>query len=98
MNTPEVSGEIVVLGQTSAGKVFRPSDWAERLACNLASFGQNRQLCYSPLVQPVVRQGVSCLVVSKSIETSEPDSYLLLMEFASNNDLKIVEGRIRPRE
>ena len=54
----EGTARFVILGQTSAGKTFRPSDWAERLAGVMAAFrprkaGSQQHLTYSPYVAAV---------------------------------------------
>lgn len=93
----DYAGEIVILGVTGAGRAFRPSDWAERLASNLATMGIDMHMNYSPLVQPICRQGTNCLVVNRALETRDPVSYNLLLDFARDNDLTITEGRDHPR-
>ena len=39
--------EVVIHGTTSSGKIFRPSDWAERLCGILSSFTKDNRLSYS---------------------------------------------------
>lgn len=89
--------EVVILGVTRAGKPFRPSDWAERLAGIYSSFGPDNRMNYSPLVQPVLRDGVRCVVVRRALEQVDPQTYLFLMRFAQDNNLEITEGRRIPR-
>ena len=42
----------VIVGLTSEGKRFRPSDWAERLCGIMSQFGSDHKMRYSPYVQP----------------------------------------------
>lgn len=92
--------EIVILGVTRAGKTFRPSDWAERLAGIYSRFGPDNRMNYSPMVQPVLRDGVRCVVLRRSLEQVDPETFLFLMRFAQDNNLEITEGRrmLRPED
>lgn len=96
--TTAESPEIVICGETSKGKVFRPSDWAERLAGLVSQVGPDNRLNYCPRVQPVTRSGIRCVVVSRSLEQEDNKVFVFLMDFARENDLKIVEGRKKLRE
>ena len=40
------SNEIIIEGNTRAGKAFRPSDWVDRMCSTYATFGENRKLKY----------------------------------------------------
>ena len=90
--------ELVIRGLTNAGRKFRPSDWAERLCGLFASSGQGNRTCYSPLVLPITRDGITCVIVNRSLEQGDPMTFSFLMEFARDNDLMVVEGRREPRE
>lgn len=83
--------KIVIEGVTSQGKVFRPSDWAERMSGTLASF-KNRRINYSPLLQPTVNaQGYKCVVLDPKLKESCPEIYQSIIEFAKSNQLKICD-------
>ena len=41
-----------IIGATSNGKPFRPSDWCDRLCGVMSSFGSQRKMRYSPFVRP----------------------------------------------
>jgi len=97
MQTNE-SPEIVIMGMTHAGKTFRPSDWAERLAGVFSSMGQDHRMHYAACVQPVFRSGLRCVVIRRELETQAPEIYRFLLDFARENDLQVTEGRVRPRE
>lgn len=46
------SGCLVILGRTNSGRVFRPSDWDQRLCCSVSKFEDGR-LTYSKYVRPI---------------------------------------------
>jgi hypothetical protein len=85
--------EFVIIGITREGKLFRPSDWAERLAGVMAQFGGQPPIRYSPYVYPVFSEGVKCVVVDARIREIEPLAYHFLVNFAADNDLQVREGR-----
>ncbi len=85
--------EIVICGETNTGRKFRPSDWAERLSGLFATMDPNNRTHYSPYVYPVRRGGLACVVVNRALETQDPMAFEFLMNFARDNDLKMVEGR-----
>ena len=81
--------KIVIEGVTSEGEKFRPSDWAERMSGNLATF-QNHRIYYSPLLQPsVTEEGYKCVVLDPALKQSNPTLYNSILEFARTNNLKI---------
>ena len=92
------SHEFVLLGTTQDGKTFRPSDWAERLAGCMSSFGGDGRLGYSPFWFPVTSAGVRCVVVDIRLKEWEPMAYAFLLNFAQDNDLKTRPGRIEERD
>jgi hypothetical protein len=88
-------GPFLVLGVTSAGRAFRPSDWAERLAGVMATFqppgaAQRSHLQYSPYVLPGVHAGHRCVRVDPAIAEVEPMALPFLLNFARDNDLMLV--------
>ena len=93
----EVSGEVVIRGVTTAGRTFRPSDWADRLASIASSVGPDHRLNYSPDVQPVTRAGVRCVVINRRLGNEDPRILKFLLDFARENDLEISEGRKQER-
>lgn len=82
--------KIVIEGVTSSGQRFRPSDWAERMSCNLSTF-KKRRIHYSPLLQPSVRGGYKCVIVDPELESTNPALYNSILEFARTNKLQIHE-------
>lgn len=85
--------EIIIQGLTSAGRPFRPSDWAERLCGVFSTFGKDRRMIYSPYVRPVTMESVKCVVVRKKFQEVQPRAYAFLLAFAKDNDLQVIDGR-----
>ena len=103
MTTPSKPRLFFIQGVTHAGKPFRPSDWAERLAGALSSFrpeggasGIAAHIGYSPLCGPRVVGGVKCDIVSEALREVEPMAWDFVMHFARDNDLPCVEGCLLP--
>lgn len=92
------SREFFIQGLTSKGRPFRPSDWAERLAGVLSCFrpagagGRHAHLQYSPYVRPTMLAGVKSVVVSESLREIEPLAYDFVIDFARDNDLRILDA------
>lgn len=85
--------EIVILGMTTSGRTFRPSDWAERLCGMMSIFGEDRHLSYSPFLKPIVADGLSCVVIDGRLEKLDPLAFRFLMDFARDNELSLRPGR-----
>jgi hypothetical protein len=82
---------IVIEGVTPEGKVFRPSDWAERMSGSMASF-KNSRIHYSPLLQPTVNHaGYKCVVLDPKLKESSPQIYQSILDFAKANQLNICD-------
>lgn len=92
------ASEILIQGITSAGRTFRPSDWAERLSGVMSTFGADHRMSYSPYVRPVTVGGIKCVVVDKKLQDVEPRAYSFLLGFARDNDLQIVDGAETKKE
>ena len=89
--------EMVIIGASEAGAVFRPSDWAERLCGVIAVFGEDQRINYSPFLQPIVCQGVRSVVIDLQLRELEPAAFEFLMSFARDNELKVRPGRCQSR-
>jgi len=87
-----------ILGVTSDGRQFRPSDWAERLCGVMSGFrpegavSRNAHLQYSPYVCPTVVNGVKAVVVNGKLRALEPLAYHFVLEFAKDNGLQVVDA------
>jgi len=85
--------EIVIVGVTTAGQAFRPSDWAERLCGCMSLFGEDQRITYSPYVRPIMAAGVKCVVVDRKLEQIDLEAFGFLMAFARDNELQLRDGR-----
>jgi hypothetical protein len=95
------SKEVFIQGITSAGKTFRPSDWAERLAGVMSSFRPGgvqpgSHLSYSPWCIPKVINGIKCVVVNEKLRDYEPMAWDFVMHFARDNELQVAEACLLP--
>ncbi len=81
----------VIQGLTNQGRVFRPSNWAERLQCCMTTFGPQRKQEYSPHIHISFQRGVKSLVVEQSLWEANPDGYEFLISFAEDNNLKVLD-------
>lgn len=88
--------EFIIQGLTSNGRQFRPSDWAERLCGVMSCFrpegsgGPHAHLQFSPYVRPTVHDGVKSVIVNEALRDIEPLAYHFVLNFAKDNDLRIV--------
>jgi hypothetical protein len=100
---PDDKGQhLVLLGLTSTGQVFRPSDWAERLCGVLSHYrppgrcSTQQHLAYSPYAQPTTLNGVKCVAVDTRLSDLEPMAMKFVMNFARDNDLQIRQACLLP--
>lgn len=98
----EPANEFFILGLTSNGRQFRPSDWAERLCGVMSCFqedakgGRNAHLKYSTYVRPTVLNGTKAVVVNAALRDIEPLAYHFVVNFAKDNDLQVVDACLLP--
>lgn len=95
------SRQLFIQGVTKAGRTFRPSDWAERLAGVMSQFrpGGARpgsHLSYSPWCVPTTLGSVKCVIVHRDMQDAEPMAWDFCMNFARDNDLQVVEACLLP--
>ncbi|NJM32113.1 MAG: DUF3579 domain-containing protein [Limnobacter sp.] len=86
---------------TQAGRVFRPSDWAERLCGVLSHYRppgrqSNRHIGYSPYAKPTLVNGIKCVVVDERLGSLEPKAMNFVLNFAKDNDLQVVQACYLP--
>ena len=99
----ELCEEFFILGITSKGRQFRPSDWAERLCGAMTCFtpglgGIDAHLKFSPYVHPTVVDGTKAVVVSHQLQKIEPMAYHFVVSFAKDNDLQVVDACFLPEK
>lgn len=84
--------QLIIHGTTTAGRRFRPSDWAERLAGVMSQFrpegSSGGPMTYSPYVVPRVIEGVRCVVVDHRLRDISPLAWQFVCDFAKDNELK----------
>lgn len=99
--TTQSAKELFIQGVTHDGKVFRPSDWAERLAGVMSQFRPGgpqpgSHLSYSPWCFPTTittKYGeVKCVVINRDLRTLEPMAWDFVSNFAKDNNLQVVEA------
>jgi hypothetical protein len=83
--------KIIIQGVTLKGRAFRPSDWAERLCGVMSTFERDQQMRYSPYVQPIMLDGVRCVLVHTELADVEPRAYRFLLDFAKDNELNLID-------
>jgi hypothetical protein len=95
--------EFFIQGVTSAGRQFRPSDWAERLCGVMSHFrpegdrpGRHAHIQYSPYVRPTVLNGIKSVVVDEALRDIEPLAYHFVLNFAKDNNLQIINACLLP--
>jgi hypothetical protein len=86
---------VIIEGITQAGKPFRPSDWAERLAGALSGFRlsavsqrQGAHIGYSPLCVPRMVDGIKCVIVDERLKSVEVMAWDFAIHFARDNNLR----------
>lgn len=101
-NKEELPTEFFILGVTSNGRQFRPSDWADRLCGVMSCFnpdgggGRNARIAYSPYVRPTLIDGVRAVVVDARLRELEPMAFHFVLNFAKDNDLKVIDSSSHP--
>lgn len=95
--------QVFIQGMTLDGRVFRPSDWAERLAGVMSQFRPGgahpgSHLSYSPWCVPTVINGIKCVVVSSELRDYEPMAWDFVMNFAKDNSLQTADACLLPEE
>ena len=88
----------IIQGITQKGKKFRPSDWADRLSGILSTFDEDGRLEYSSYVSPTVIHGVNCVSINKRLKATNENMYRFLLDFATDNDLRVYDGRFPAKE
>ena len=91
------SNEIIILGVTTSGQTFRPSDWADRLCGVMSQFRPGgpqpgSHLTYSPWCVPTLIGDVKCVVVNSELREAEPMAWDFCLNFARDNGLQVREG------
>lgn len=80
---------VYVEGDTASETRVRPHNWAERFAGTAASYGADRRLRYSAVIEPVVVNGTKCLRMCRSLEQSNPVLFSEVLGFADYYGLRV---------
>jgi Protein of unknown function (DUF3579) len=96
--------EFIIQGITKDGRVFRPSDWAERLAGAMSCFrpgaagkaGISSFIGYSPYCVPTSVGDVKAVIVNEALKEIEPMAWDFVANFARDNDLQMGEVCVLP--
>ena len=93
------SNEIIILGVTTSGQTFRPSDWAERLAGVMSSFRPGGaqpgdHLSYSPWCVPNTLDGQKCVIVHTDMQSAHVMAWDFVMGFARDNQLQVITAKL----
>ena len=89
--TTSSHSSFLIVGLTTAGKKFRPSDWAERLCGVLSAFGAEKRMRYSPYVRPRSYKGEKAVFVDGRLYEVDPMAYRFVLHFAQDNDLQLIQ-------
>jgi Protein of unknown function (DUF3579) len=89
--------QVFIQGITHEGRVFRPSDWAERLCGVMSQFRPGgavpgSHLGYSPWCVPTNLGDIKCVVVHHDLRDAEPMAWDFVINFARDNALQVVEA------
>ncbi|MEQ1663049.1 MAG: DUF3579 domain-containing protein [Thiobacillus sp.] len=87
MDVVSANFPFIIRGLTQKGALFRPSDWADRLAGAFAVVDPNNRMSYSPYVQPTTLDGVKCVIVDRTLQQTDPHAFRFLQDFARTNEL-----------
>jgi Protein of unknown function (DUF3579) len=98
--------QFLIQGLTLEGRVFRPSDWAERLAGAMSSFrpggsgkpGIGAFIGYSPYCTPTAVGEVKAVIVSEALRDIEPMAWDFVVNFARDNNLQMGEICVVPEQ
>jgi hypothetical protein len=89
--------KIIIEGVTDTGETFRPTNWAERMSGKLSTF-QNHRIRYSPMLQPVMKDGNNCVLLDEKLKESNPALYESILNFATENKLRICKPETEPEK
>jgi len=105
MSAPDrAAREFIIQGITKDGRVFRPSDWAERLAGAMSSFrpgaasraGIGAYIGYSPYCVPTTVGETKAVIVNEALREIEPMAWDFVVNFARDNELQMSEVCVLP--
>ncbi len=81
----------IIQGVTEEGRKFRPSDWIDRIASMMASYGSSQRLVFSNLLHPELYEGQRCLIIDMDLEQENLSMFEYVMNFVKANNLKMIQ-------
>ena len=96
--------ELLIKGIRRDGKIFRPSDWAERLcgaavvflpgitSLSSAQSSARPYHGYTAYVRPAIINGIYCVIVDSRLRHLEPRAWDYVTGFARDNDLVMFDA------
>lgn len=85
----QIHCRFIIEGFTEEGRKFRPSDWIDRIASMMASYGKSHRLVFSDLLHPELYHGQKCLIIDTELEIKNPQMFEYVMNFVKSNNLKM---------
>jgi hypothetical protein len=79
--------EIMIIGETNQGMIFRPSDWTERLI----DLSPKMIKVYSENLKIGRYNGIKTIILNEALQYDCQMTYERLLEFARINNLKVVK-------
>lgn len=79
----------IIESYTEDGRKFRPSDWIDRVASLMASYGSSHRLVFSAYLHPELYKGEKCLIIDTRLEEVNEIMFSHVMNFAKTNKLRI---------
>ncbi|MEI7532228.1 MAG: DUF3579 domain-containing protein [Betaproteobacteria bacterium] len=97
MSPTDPPKQFFIQGITKSGKVFRPSDWADRLCGVMARFRPpgdqgDPRFTFSPYVFPEMMVDIRCVMVDSRLADIDVRAMDFVINFAKDNDLVVVEA------
>lgn len=89
VGSSKVHCRYIIKGMTEDGRKFRPSDWIDRIASMMASYGNAHRLVYSDLLHPELYEGQKCLIIDTLLEEENPGMFEYVMNFVKSNKLQM---------
>ena len=87
MESKQKSEEIIIIGETNQGVLFRPSDWTERLI----DLSPKMRQVYAKNLKIGRYNGIKAIILNENLKYNCKITYDRLIDFARINNLKIVK-------
>lgn len=81
---------LVILGKTSAGGRFRPSDWCERLHGVLRALDDDEAAELADMVHLINYEGDKAVLIDRRLQEANEQLFGFFSRFANDNNLQTV--------